>query len=347
MVGDDQTIELAVDFTGTDYEDWEKRCDLLMADGTTDILGVDPVVTDVIAVWTLTSAHTKKGSLVINPYCQLNGARKGFPKKSVTIESQLTNDTATASVRVIIEDYIDGLLTVKSVSATTLEPGADATANVTIESDGTSFAFGIPQGPQGENGTPGAQGAKGNTWRGAYSGATAYVVDDVVSYLGSSYICILASTNNLPTDTTYWSLFATTGTAIASNVTNTPAGGISATNVQTALNELDTEKANKTQEAYITATLLNGWTGTVEYAKSDNGFVTIWFDLVVGTGTAFTNILTIPIPYRPRRTAGIYMINNSTGTAAGFRLQDNGQLNNLSALTTGHAIKGVLTYYIG
>jgi hypothetical protein len=113
MVGDDQTIELAIDFTGTDYEAWEKRCDLAMADGTTDILGVDPVVTDVIAVWTLTSAHTKKGALVINPYCQLDGARKGFPKKSVTIESQLTNDDVTASVRVIIEDYIDELLTTK------------------------------------------------------------------------------------------------------------------------------------------------------------------------------------------------------------------------------------------
>ena len=41
-------------------------------------------------------------------------------------------------------------------------------------------------------------------WQGAYSGATAYVADDVVSYNGSSYICILASTGNLPTNTTDW-----------------------------------------------------------------------------------------------------------------------------------------------
>jgi hypothetical protein len=53
-------------------------------------------------------------------------------------------------------------------------------------------------------------------WQGAYSGATAYVADDVVSYNGSSYICILASTGNLPTNATYWSLMAQSGTDIAS-----------------------------------------------------------------------------------------------------------------------------------
>ena len=49
-------------------------------------------------------------------------------------------------------------------------------------------------------------------WQGAYSGATAYVADDVVSYNGSSYICILASTNNLPTNATYWSQMSSAGT---------------------------------------------------------------------------------------------------------------------------------------
>jgi len=48
-------------------------------------------------------------------------------------------------------------------------------------------------------------------WRGAYAGGTAYVVDDVVSYQGSSFVCILASTGNLPTDTTYWNVMAEGG----------------------------------------------------------------------------------------------------------------------------------------
>ena len=49
-------------------------------------------------------------------------------------------------------------------------------------------------------------------WKGAYAGGTAYVVDDVVSYSGSSYICKLASTGNLPTDGTYWDQMSAAGT---------------------------------------------------------------------------------------------------------------------------------------
>ena len=48
-------------------------------------------------------------------------------------------------------------------------------------------------------------------WKGAYAGGTAYVVDDVVSYQGGSYICILASTGNLPTNGTYWETLAEGG----------------------------------------------------------------------------------------------------------------------------------------
>ena len=49
-------------------------------------------------------------------------------------------------------------------------------------------------------------------WQGAYAGGTAYTVDDVVSYQGSSYICIQASTGNLPTNATYWEQMSQKGT---------------------------------------------------------------------------------------------------------------------------------------
>lgn len=49
------------------------------------------------------------------------------------------------------------------------------------------------------------------TWKDAYNPATAYVVNDVVYYNGSSYINILASTGIVPTNTTYWSLVAQKG----------------------------------------------------------------------------------------------------------------------------------------
>ena len=52
----------------------------------------------------------------------------------------------------------------------------------------------------------------GIDWKGAYSWATAYVVNDAVSYNWSSYICILASTGNLPTNGTYWEVLAAKGT---------------------------------------------------------------------------------------------------------------------------------------
>lgn len=43
-------------------------------------------------------------------------------------------------------------------------------------------------------------------WKGVYAGGTTYEIDDVVSYLGSSYIYKFATSEagNLPTSTTYW-----------------------------------------------------------------------------------------------------------------------------------------------
>lgn len=67
-----------------------------------------------------------------------------------------------------------------------------------------------PQGPQGPQGPAGADGLD-ITWRGEYNNSTSYNVNDAVSYNGSSYICKLASTGNLPTDTTYWDLMAQKG----------------------------------------------------------------------------------------------------------------------------------------
>ena len=49
-------------------------------------------------------------------------------------------------------------------------------------------------------------------WKGSYSGATAYVVDDVVESSGSSYICIAATTGNAPPNATYWEQMSSAGT---------------------------------------------------------------------------------------------------------------------------------------
>lgn len=64
--------------------------------------------------------------------------------------------------------------------------------------------------------------AIGMTWRGTWSSSTAYNVNDVVFLSGTSYIAILAGTNQNPsTATTYWSIMAQAGT----NGTNGTVGG--------------------------------------------------------------------------------------------------------------------------
>ena len=293
---DDNTTQLVFDFTGTACESWGKWLDLTMSDYTKDVrsLGNGAIVT-----FNLGAKHTKKGLLQINPYAKNGTDKHGFPIYKLTIERQLNNSTVDASAQQSMIDYFDARLTVKAVNTTTLGAGESATASVTVEPDGATYTFGVPQGIQG---IQGIQGVKGAQWRGAYSAGTAYVVDDVVSYNGSSYICILASTGNLPTNATYWSLVAQKGdNTTASAVTNTPAGNISAVTVQAAINELDTEKADKTQEAWITPTLLNSW---VQNASFENiGFMKDAFGFVnvrggVSSGTLNTAVFNFPAGYR-------------------------------------------------
>jgi len=59
-------------------------------------------------------------------------------------------------------------------------------------------------------------------WKGPYNNSTAYVVDDVVSSGGSSYVCILASTGNAVSNGTYWqqmSAAGTNGTDVGTTIT--------------------------------------------------------------------------------------------------------------------------------
>jgi hypothetical protein len=64
-------------------------------------------------------------------------------------------------------------------------------------------------------------------WQGAYNGATAYVVDDVVESGGNSYVCIAASTGNTPPNATYWELMSQKGVdADLFNISGTVQGDI-------------------------------------------------------------------------------------------------------------------------
>jgi len=63
-------------------------------------------------------------------------------------------------------------------------------------------------------------------WKGAYNNSTAYVVDDVVSSGGSSYVCILASQGNAVSNGTYWSLMAQAGTNGTNGTNGTDVGTV-------------------------------------------------------------------------------------------------------------------------
>jgi hypothetical protein len=49
-------------------------------------------------------------------------------------------------------------------------------------------------------------------FKGVYSGSTSYLPDDIVTYVSETYLCILASTANLPTNATYWAKIVNKGT---------------------------------------------------------------------------------------------------------------------------------------
>jgi hypothetical protein len=76
-----------------------------------------------------------------------------------------------------------------------------------------------------------AREAHKNSWDflGEYNNLTAYIVNNQVRYNGTTYICILGSTGNLPTDTLYWDVYAQKGLmdTIASTNSDITVGGTS------------------------------------------------------------------------------------------------------------------------
>jgi hypothetical protein len=79
--------------------------------------------------------------------------------------------------------------------------------------DGVTYGGNAATGPQGIPGTNGTDGIS-IVWHGTYNNSHAYIVNDSVSYLGSTYICILATTGNgnPDGDPTHWDLMAQRGT---------------------------------------------------------------------------------------------------------------------------------------
>lgn len=177
VVGDDGTIRIDFDFAKTGFETSTKYLNLVMADGTYDLVELG---TGTVVSFTLGSEHTKNvGAMeytLINPYVILaDNSVKSFPTAQLKIEKTLTGSIVTATIQEFITNYIDAKvaiqdeviseaisaqdlvisgaialldasLAIKSVTAQTLSPGTPATASMLREVDGLTFAFGIPAG---------------------------------------------------------------------------------------------------------------------------------------------------------------------------------------------------------
>jgi hypothetical protein len=187
----------------------------------------------------------------------------------------------------------------------------------------------------GTNGTNGTNGTS-FIWQGAYNGATAYVANDVVSYNNSTYICILASTGNLPTNATYWSLMALAG---AGDVV----GPASSTDSVLAVYDGTTGKLLKNSTmpissvGYIGSPQVSGGATAYTLALTDAG------DHVYFTGGS-TATLTVPTNASVAFPTGttILVLNNNSGnltiSGAGVTFQlANGSTGNRTVATKGMA----------
>lgn len=103
----------------------------------------------------------------------------------------------------------------------TVASGVSAGATITGTAPNQTLNLTLPKGDTGNTGPAGI------AWKGAWSSATAYVVNDAVTSGGSSYRCKVSHTNQAVTNATYWELIAQKGTdgTGAGDVVG-PAGGV-------------------------------------------------------------------------------------------------------------------------
>ncbi len=76
--------------------------------------------------------------------------------------------------------------------------------------------------------------------------------------------------------------------------------------------------ATDKQPNWITATLQNGWTGTLQYRKNQINQLEVKFDLVAGTITPYTLITTLPLQYSISHFVDIGGLSPDTGERSIF-----------------------------
>jgi len=99
-----------------------------------------------------------------------------------------------------------------AVGSSTKDPARDPEHFVLFTSVGATGPKGVT-GPKGATGLQGATGSPGLVFLGAWSDTTAYVIGDVVSYNGSSYVASATNTDVNPSNNSDWGVLASAGAA--------------------------------------------------------------------------------------------------------------------------------------
>jgi hypothetical protein len=172
-------------------------------------------------------------------------------------------------------------------------------------------------------------------WRGAYDNGTAYVINDAVSYQSSSYICILASTGNVPTNATYWSVLALKGTD--GEVTLSTAQTLTNKTISASNNTL-TGPDGTTQVGYLSSPQVSGGSSAYTLVLGDAGDH-VWF---TGGSTATLTVPTDSSVAFPTGTTILALNNNSgnltiSGAGVTFQLVNSASTGNRTVATKGMA----------
>jgi hypothetical protein len=172
------------------------------------------------------------------------------------------------------------------------------------------------------------------TFQGAYASGTTYYPNDIVTYSNQTYICILQSTGNAPTNTTYWSVLATKGTD--GEVTLSTSQTLTNKTISASNNTL-TGPDGSTQVGYLSAPQNSQSGSTYTLVLGDAG------DHVYFTGGS-TATLTVPTNSSVAFPTGttILVVNNNSGnltiSGAGVTFQlANGTTGNRTVATKGMA----------
>ena len=210
------------------------------------------------------------------------------------------------------------------LSVGTVTGGVTADATITGTSPSQVLNLTLPQGATGDT------GAAGLTARGAWNGATAYVVVpsvDWVTYNGSSYYRKVAGTTatDPTTDTTNWGILAVKGTDGAGSVAGVTASSPLAS-TGGANPDITIQVANTSQGGYLTNTDWNTFNnkGTVTSASvvSANGFsgsvATATTTPAITVSTSVSGILKGSAGALAAATVGDFPIfnQNTTGTSS-------------------------------